>query len=90
MSGTTLRTIKGQSLTSELITELSQKFDRDWQDTEITVKSTSYANALAALHYLDLSVGVIEALERRAKNRQEPFPYFLRSILQNELVTTEG
>jgi hypothetical protein len=89
MNKTELGTINGKSVDSEMIANLSEKFEQDWNDDEVTVKPTNYANALAALRNLDLSVGVIEALERRAKNQREPLQLFLRSVLQNELMETK-
>ena len=86
MDETKLGTVNGQSVTSEMLEGLSQKFEQDWQDDEVIVKPTTYGKALAALQSLELSVGVIEALERRAKEQHETLPLFLRSVLQNELV----
>jgi hypothetical protein len=89
MSETNLRTIHGKPLSPETLAEYSQKFEQTWQDDEVTMKPTNYANALIALQSLDLTVGVIEALERRAKQQKKPLSFFLRSVLQNELVETE-
>ncbi len=86
MNETKLGTVKGQSVTPEMLEGLSKKFEQNWQDDEVIVKSTSYGKALGALQSLELSIGVIEALERRAKNQHETLPFFLRSVLQNELV----
>ncbi len=89
MDETKLGTINGKSVTPEMLANLSQKFEQDWNDDEVTVKPTSYGNALAALRCLDLSVGMIQALERRAKKQHKPLSLFLRSVLQNELMETE-
>jgi hypothetical protein len=76
---------KGQPLTRELIDELSTEFERDWDESEVSVATTSYGKALQALQALELPTCEIEALERRAKYEQKPLPFLIRSILQNEL-----
>jgi hypothetical protein len=86
MSGTDFGTVNGQPITPEMLTRFSRKFERDWQDSEIVVKPTGYGKALDALQSLELSIGEIEALERRAQDMNEPLPRYLRSVLQKELV----
>ena len=78
-------TIDGKPITQEMIEELASEFERDWTETEARVVSTSHGRALAALQSLELTVGEIEALERRAKHEQKPLSFFLRSILQDKL-----
>ncbi|MDR1293257.1 MAG: hypothetical protein LBJ91_07695 [Clostridiales Family XIII bacterium] len=80
-----LGTYRGQPITSELIGELSAKFESDWDESEITVEPTRYGKALQALQALELPVDEIEALERRAKYERKPLQFFIRSILQGEL-----
>jgi len=79
-------TIKGQIITPEILDEYSLRFEQDWQDSEVIVKPTRYGKALEALQSLEMSVGEIEALERKAQHYNKPLPFFLRSVLQNELV----
>ncbi|MDR0310095.1 MAG: hypothetical protein LBJ21_00770 [Acidobacteriota bacterium] len=78
-------TIGGEPITQEMIAEFVSEFERDWDEAEIEVKSTSYGRALSALQSLDLTVEEIEALERRAKHEQKPLSFFLRSVLQDKL-----
>jgi hypothetical protein len=78
-------TYKGQPITPELIGKLSAEFERDWDDSEITVVPTRYGKALQALQALELPVDEIEALERRARYERKPLQFFIRSILQSKL-----
>jgi hypothetical protein len=80
-----LGTYRGRPVSPELIEELSAKFERDWDESEITVAPTRYGKALQALQALELPVDEIEALERRAKYEKKPLQFFIRSILQSEL-----
>jgi hypothetical protein len=79
-------TIGGKPITPELIGELSAVFERDWTPAEATIVPTEYGKALHALQELDLPAQQIEALERRAKSEHKSFSFYLRSVLQNELV----
>jgi rubrerythrin len=78
-------TIGGQSITTEMLEGFLVEFERDWQESEINVQQTDYGRTLLALQSLDLSVDLIEALVRRAKHENQTLPFYLRSILQNEL-----
>jgi hypothetical protein len=85
MEDLNLGTIGGKKITPEMLEELSARCERDWPEDEITVTPTDYGKALAALQALNLPVEEIEALERRAKHERKPLPFFIRSILQDEL-----
>lgn len=50
MNETKLGTINGKSVTPEMLENLFQKFEQDWNDDEVTVKPASYGNALTALY----------------------------------------
>ena len=82
-----LGTIGGKPITQEMLDEFAADFERDWADSEIEVRPTSHGKALAALQALDIPVGEIEALERRARHERQPLSFFVRSILQNELAS---
>jgi len=80
-----LDTIGGKPITKEMIDELSSGFERDWTEAEALVVPTEYGRAIAALQSLNLTVDEIEALERRAKHEQQPFSFFIKSVLQEKL-----
>jgi len=85
MKNDDLGTIGGKPVTQEMIEEFSAEFIRDWTEDEARAMPTKYGQALVALQSLDLTVGEIEALERRAKHEKKPLSYFVRSVLQEEL-----
>ncbi|MDR1732244.1 MAG: hypothetical protein LBR61_09170 [Synergistaceae bacterium] len=81
-----LGTYQGRPMTPDLVEELSAEFERDWDESEVIVASTSRGKALRALQALELPIEQIEALECRARHEQKSLTSYLRSILQNELV----
>jgi len=85
MKNEDIGTIGGKPVTQEMVEEVCAEFERDWTEDEASAMSTKYGQALAALQILDLTVGEIEALERRAKHEKKPLSYFVRSVLQEEL-----
>ena len=60
-------------------------FERDWAPSEIRAEPTERGKVLRALLDLDISLYEIEALERRARQKNQPFGFFIHSILKNEL-----
>jgi len=78
-------TIKSKTLTDDDFEKLSAEFERDWADGEIDFRVTEYGKTLDALQSLSIPVGTIEALERRARHENVPFPRFVRMAITNQL-----
>ena len=78
-------TINGNPITQEMIDSFTATFERDWEPSEIKVVPTERGKALRALNDLDIPSYEIEALERRAKQKQQTIGSFIHSLLQNEL-----
>ena len=79
-------TINGQPITQEMLDSYTATFERDWDPSEVRVVPTERGKVLRALHDLDIPAYEIEALERRAKQRQQPLGIFVHKLLQNELL----
>jgi hypothetical protein len=87
MDELTLGTINGKPITQELLDTAVSRCENDWNKDMVSVVSTSYGRALAALQALELPVEEIEALERRANHENRSLSFFLKSILRNELAS---
>jgi len=78
-------TIDGKPITQEMLADLSATFERDWNPFEITVVPTERGKVLRALHDLNLPLYEIEALERRAKQKNQSLSFYVHNVLQNDL-----
>jgi hypothetical protein len=65
-------TVNGKPITQEMLDEFTAAFERDWAPSEIKVVSTERGNALRALNELNIPSYEIEALERKAKQKNNP------------------
>ncbi|MDR0999261.1 MAG: hypothetical protein LBL96_00405 [Clostridiales bacterium] len=85
-----LGTIGGKPITQEMLDSFTATFERDWEPSEVKVIPTERGKALRALHDLNIPPYEIEALERRAKNAQQPLSIYIHTILRNDLLAVSG
>jgi len=78
-------TINGRPITQEMLDGYTATFERDWAPSEVRVVPTERGKVLRALHDLNIPSYEVEALERRAKQKQQPLSVFIHTLLQNEL-----
>ena len=78
-------TIDGRPITQEMLDSYTATFERDWKASEVKVVPTERGKVLRALHDLDIPAYEIEALERRAKQKQQSLRLFIHKLLQDEL-----
>ena len=78
-------TIDGKPITQEMLESFTATFERTWDPSEVKVIPTERGKVLRALHDLNIPLYEIEALERRAKQKQQTLAFFIHSVLQNEL-----
>jgi len=67
-----LGTIGGKPITHKMLDSYTSTFERDWTSDEITVIPLERGITLRALQELNVPVHEIEALERRAKQINNP------------------
>jgi len=79
-------TLNGKPITQEMLDSYLATFERDWSPSEMRVVPTERGKALRALHDLDIPAYEIEALERRAKQKQQSLGLFIHTLLKNELL----
>ena len=78
-------TLNGKAITQEMLDSYTETFERDWTPSEVRIVPTERGKVLRALHDLNIPSYEIEALERRAKQKQQPLGMFIHTLLQNEL-----
>ena len=62
-------TINGVPINQNMLDEYVSTFERDWNLSEVKVVPTERGKALQALHALNIPFYEIEALERKAKHK---------------------
>ena len=77
--------VNGKPITQEMLDDFTATFERDWESSEVKVVPTDRGVILRALHDLNIPSYEIEALEKRAMQKNQPLRFFIQSILQNEL-----
>ena len=80
-----LGTINGKPITQEMLEGYAAAFERDWASSEVKVVPTERGKVLRALNDLNIPLYEIEALERKAQQKNQPLGFFIHTILQNEL-----
>jgi hypothetical protein len=81
-----LGSVGGKPITQNMLDDFTATFERDWSPSEVKVIPTERGKALRALHDLNIPAYEIEALERRAKNAQQPLSIYIHTLLRNELL----
>ena len=79
-------TINGKRITQKMLESYTATFERDWMPSEVKIVPTERGKVLRALQDLSIPIYEIEALERRAKHKNQPLGFFIHEILQNELL----
>ena len=79
-------TLNGKPITQEMLDSYTATFERDWSPSEVRVVPTERGKVLRALHDLDIPAYEIEALERRAKQKQITLSLFIQTLLKKELL----
>ena len=64
-------TIDGKPITKEMLESYTATFERDWEPSEIKVVPTERGKALRALYDLNIPSYEIEALEKRARYKNQ-------------------
>jgi hypothetical protein len=79
-------TIGGKPITQEMLDSYTATFERTWNPSEVKVIPTERGKVLRALHDLNIPLYEVEALECRAKQKQQTLGIYIHSLLQNELL----
>ena len=89
MAQTDLGTVGGKAINQNILDDYALTFSKDWSDSEVKFAHTERSNVLNALGCLNIPIYEIEALERRAVNRQQSLSFYVRSVLKQELLTAD-
>ena len=89
MAEINLGTVGDKAINQNMLDDYALTFSKDWSDTEVRFAHTERSNVLNALGCLNIPVYEIEALERRAVDRQQSLSFYIRSILKQELLTAD-
>jgi hypothetical protein len=79
-------TLDGKPITQAMLKDFTLAFERDWTSAEVNIALTERGKALRALQDLNIPPYEIEALERRAKQKEQPLSLFVHAVLQSELL----
>ena len=89
MAEVNLGTVGGKEINQDMLDDFALTFAKDWPDAEVKFANTERCNVLNALGCLNIPLYEIEALERRAVNRQQSLSFYARSVLKQELLTAD-
>ena len=78
-------TINKKPITQEMLDGYMKTFERDWDPSEIKIITTERGKALRALHDLNIPLYEIEALEKRAKQKNQTLGLYIHTVLQEKL-----
>ena len=85
MENEDIGTVGGKQITQKMLDSYTDTFERDWLDSEVNVIPTERGRVLRALSDLNIPIYEIEALERRANNKQQSLILYINSIFKQEL-----
>ena len=88
MTENNLGTVGGKPINQAMLNDYAETFARDWSDYEVKFAHTERRRVLNALGGLNIPIYEIEALERRAINKQQSLSFYIHSILKQELLAT--